>query len=426
MTIVITDPTLPLNVNGLSINMFKPKLQDFPDIQIGDIVKCCFKTNVFGRRIQGVVSRHSPEYVKILTEGSLDMNLLDSTIFSNLKGWYNSLKDSSMIPKKTFESKRPLLQVKDIQVGQFFDLVCKIVCKPNRSNNFQILGITDYTCNIQLLEPPLLLESEDLMGIQENMVIVCTLWDQYSTFHGIEVGSLVLLRNLKGKLDINGRLEVALNGDQFEPYHFIKLLSYQSPEIQTLKSLEMDYQNHDGIQNNQIPTSITLDHKYIKPNEISKINMILKSQTLNQIFKVNVKVVDYMPMNIQHFTRPLCDHCFETVLLNLGHMICPKCKSMDDYTFHYLFSLLITDGTGYLPLIVTGTDAINFFDGTQPCDLTIPNEHSSSIKKSLSRLWNVNHHGVTDAIEFSCFIKIDQTLVQGESKIRYKLVNTKL
>ncbi|KAJ2998507.1 hypothetical protein HDV02_004515 [Globomyces sp. JEL0801] len=230
MTIVITDPTLPLNVNGLSINMFKPKLQDFPDIQIGDI------TNVFGRRIQGVVSRHAPEYVKILTEGSLDMNLLDSTIFSNLKGWYNSLKDSSMIPKKTFESKRPLLQIKDIQVGQFFDLVCKIVCKPNRSNNFQILGITDYTCNIQLLEPPLLLESEDLMGIQENMVIVCTLWDQYSTFHGIEVGSLVLLRNLKGKLDINGRLEVALNGDQFEPYHFIKLLSYQSPEIQTLKS----------------------------------------------------------------------------------------------------------------------------------------------------------------------------------------------
>jgi hypothetical protein len=41
MSIVVTDPTLPMHLDGLSINIFKPNLEDLPKVQIGSILNIC-------------------------------------------------------------------------------------------------------------------------------------------------------------------------------------------------------------------------------------------------------------------------------------------------------------------------------------------------------------------------------------------------
>jgi hypothetical protein len=46
MTLVVSDPSIPASIEGISINMFRPTISDFPKLSIGTVVKCKIKASI--------------------------------------------------------------------------------------------------------------------------------------------------------------------------------------------------------------------------------------------------------------------------------------------------------------------------------------------------------------------------------------------
>ena len=100
-------------------------------------------------------------------------------------------------------------------------------------------------------------------------------------------------------------------------------------------------------------------------SKITHISDILTDTVIPAKYTCLVKVVAQMPRQICNFTRPYCNYCESTFVLDSNDkqahekMMCPSCKS-DEYIQHiYMYSLLMTDGTGYLPVILSGEDAVS-------------------------------------------------------------------
>jgi hypothetical protein len=87
-----------------------------------------------------------------------------------------------------------------------------------------------------------------------------------------------------------------------------------------------------------------------------------------------------------------------------------------------MFSLLVSDGTGYLPIILSGEEATYFFHSHAPCKII-----DSSLEKMLSLLWTRSRtKRVFESKVHLYRIEAFQIEQSGEKQVRYKVVNTRL
>ncbi|KAJ3330276.1 3-ketoacyl-CoA thiolase with broad chain length specificity [Kappamyces sp. JEL0680] len=156
MNLTVADPTIPPPNRGLTILIFKPTLQECPQIQVGDIVKCCVKLSQYQDRLQGIISKSSKNgYIKLLQPGDPSMLLADASIFSALKKWYNALTANKNYKPGTTSKRtggRPVLLLQELDSQRtsssfWFDFYCKVLMELPSSPDARSFLITDYTVN---------------------------------------------------------------------------------------------------------------------------------------------------------------------------------------------------------------------------------------------------------------------------------------
>jgi hypothetical protein len=400
LTFVITDPSIPPEVDGLSINMFRSNSTDFPDIEVGSIIKLeakvsqVYQIQTFGGRLQGRISRK--ETCEVLS-GSSIMDNAHAEVFEFIQEWWDSLKAQNIkINLRQFKDMRPLLKVKNITTdGMYFDLACKVVCKLDPFPTHAVWGVTDFTSNPNLDMPNELLDNHK-PNIQDPYLLLLTLWDE-NTQIDIPVNSYVLLRNAKSKFDSNGRLEIGLHGDpRFASRQSVRLLDSMSNEMKELyeaeqlyksKEPDVDYAEKKMNAKDDDEEIVLSQHSNwslmesaLRKSEvahvidnITTIRDILANPRVPYKYCIKVKVIDHMPTKITHFVRPFCIHCNVSCLPGSSTTFqCPQCDDDKSLYFGYMFSLLVSDGTGYLPVIFNKGEAVFFVHIGRVSKVTCP------------------------------------------------------
>jgi hypothetical protein len=80
----------------------------------------------------------------------------------------------------------------------------------------QVLVVTDFTSNPKLDKENLIV-SKMLTPLSLDSLIVASLWDNHSECPDLVENGYALLKNCRIKLDKNGRIEIAVNGDKIYP-----------------------------------------------------------------------------------------------------------------------------------------------------------------------------------------------------------------
>jgi hypothetical protein len=313
------------------------------------------------------------------------MDNAQANVFEFMQEWWNSLKAHNVkINLRQFKDRRPLLKVKNIPTDEiYFDLACKLVCKLDPLPTHVCWGVTDFTSNPSLDMPSELLDNHK-PNIRDPYLLLLTLWDE-NTQIDVPVNSYVLLRNVKSKYDSNGRLEIALHGDpRFASRQNVRLLDSMSNELKELFEAEQLYKrNEPDVDYTEKKLALKIDDEEIALSQHSNWSMmesaLLKSEiahaierttTIGQILSqtrvpykycIKAKVVDHMPTNMKHFVRAFCIHCNVSCAPGSSNTLrCPQCDDDKSLYFGYMFSLLVSDGTGYLPVIFNKGEAVLF------------------------------------------------------------------
>jgi hypothetical protein len=167
---------------------------------------------------------------------NLDSEEIDRPIFNVLFDWWEALQIHNVpVTIRTFQSyKRPTLQIKDLTLGTYFDLACKIICKCQPGTTYQMWGVTDFTSNNMLDSVNEKLD-ECNPNVAPQYLVVLTLWDNNANVD-LPIGSYIFLRNAHSKIDANDRLEISLHGDpKYHSKQNIRLLDFTSNEYKQLK-----------------------------------------------------------------------------------------------------------------------------------------------------------------------------------------------
>lgn len=126
--------------------------------------------------------------------------------------------------------------------------------------------------------------------------------------------------------------------------------------------------------------------------------------------KIRIRVLDYMPKRLEYFSRPVCSQCEEIYDPSIEGETC-KCGLK--LTWQFLFSLLVTDETGSIPLIVSDQEAIDFLSNLLPVNLLKDKTSLSSLQTLMS------------SIEESCFECFVESFKNTDMNIwRFKIFNT--
>ena len=95
--------------------------------------------------------------------------------------------------------------------------------------------------------------------------------------------------------------------------------------------------------------------KNVQPTNIAGI---LRYPVAVYKFVLNAAVVDYQPREIRSFSRAYCDKCQRELSAENVPPHCPHCNHSppNGFPFHFIFSLLLEDETGFLNVIAYGKD----------------------------------------------------------------------
>lgn len=164
MSMTLSDPSCPPPARGFSINIFRSGPEEFPDVEVGHVVKCKVKVQSFNQRAQGLISKRNNQrlFIQILFAGDPTLTMTDSKVFTNLSGWWESLKkgesSAELVKKlveapKTASAKRPVLTFYDIGTDAkdkvYFDTYCRVVklIEGKQDCTTRTVIVTDYTAN---------------------------------------------------------------------------------------------------------------------------------------------------------------------------------------------------------------------------------------------------------------------------------------
>ncbi|KAJ3055959.1 hypothetical protein HK097_008568 [Rhizophlyctis rosea] len=227
---------------------------------------------------------------------------------------------------------------------------------------------------------------------------------------------LVLLTNVRSKYDKDSLIEGAVHGDkEFSDKVNIVPLATNTTEAKEIRRLEEKYRIERGP-----PTKINDFDAQIRP-----IFAILDHTTTPYKFLCKAKVVDYMPRDIKHFARPWCDVCSRSLEFETEE--CPTCGNAG-LSYRYMFSLLVTDGTGYLPVILCHDEAYEFLQKLPPRNLTSDMKALAQLEAGLRRLWDIDAETSLNTISSSKSFEflVESYVVSGfEGDVtRYKMYGT--
>ncbi|EGF76520.1 hypothetical protein BATDEDRAFT_28480 [Batrachochytrium dendrobatidis JAM81] len=423
LSLTLSDLTFDAHTyNGITINVFRQFESDFISIlAIGDIVRLEVEIGVFNGRLQAVQKRISEKVFIFYPAGKPVENSPETKVVMFLRNWWSTQVKSSTPPAiKNFDKKRMTGPISQLVVGQFYDLTAKIVKVVSTSP--YTLALVDYTTNSSLTKCLFAPDEYLPATILQNGIFECMFW---MPFHELgspdqlpKVGDIVCIKNMRCKIGKSGHMEGAVNSDPIVHQHFRKL-SNSDPSVQHILQLAQKMDTRRTLLTQRI-------------SKITHISDILTDTVIPAKYTCLVKVVAQMPRQICNFTRPYCNYCESTFVLDSNDkqahekMMCPSCKS-DEYIQHiYMYSLLMTDGTGYLPVILSGEDAIHFV-GIPPCDLVLNPATLAKLKCRLGQICSDFEH-VSDKNtmpEFECMIESYMTTqTDGSNAVRYRLFNT--
>lgn len=126
--------------------------------------------------------------------------------------------------------------------------------------------------------------------------------------------------------------------------------------------------------------------------------------------KIRIRVLDHMPKQLEYFSRPVCIKC-EAIFDPTNHPM--TCSCGVELVYQFLFSLLVTDETGSIPLIVSDQEAIDLLSNLLPTNLFKDCKSLEILKNLISRI---------DETWFECFVESYKPL--GCELWRFKIFNT--
>ncbi|KAJ3332923.1 hypothetical protein HDU76_012585 [Blyttiomyces sp. JEL0837] len=324
LSVSLIDPSCPL---PLKTTLFRPSNLLPAKAEPGDIVYAKrLKIQPFNNKKQGVLSKKEEPVLEIYgasTEFPGDVERVH--LYQLLREWW--LKQSgqmSSMKQPVRNSARPVVTVASIEPG--FD--------QNQSDGGKgrlTLLVTDYTAN------PLLrstgnarrsyYKSDIHPELPSDMIFPCTLWDDHvNEALNYFCGDFVSLINVRSK-NFEG-LEGNIHGERGSSnwrtgIHALKLDDEPVVEIRRRCS-NLGLRPHPFTRIGYLPEEAPL----------APVEAILKCAIHPSLFRIKGYIVDYLPTDTAQFLSANSDE--------------------------FLFSFLVQDASGFLPVIISGEDALFF------------------------------------------------------------------
>ncbi|KAH6565059.1 hypothetical protein BASA50_009949 [Batrachochytrium salamandrivorans] len=431
LSLTLSDMTFAAHaLNGVTVNIFKPSEAELPPLPaIGDIVRLSIKVGIFNDRLQGILLR-APRDTCVLFKADQSLkNDAEAEVIRYLRQWWITQLQSPTPPLiKSYGSHRPCVTISDLVPNTFYNLTAQVVSIKSRSP-FTV-ALTDYTTNTSLQPYEGELTEYYPKEIIHKGILECSFWgvalDYVPLEHILHPGDFVWIKNMRCKIGKFGYMEGAANGDRkLNGVNYLKLL----PTDQTVQPIQIRARDMD--------TRRTILTKGLA--QLTSIKDILESNIVPAKYRCCVKIVAQMPLDTKDFTRPYCGSCRSTFILDSldpsvrEKKMCPQpmCAQAGPAQHIYMYSLLLSDDTGFLPAIVSGVDAIRFVGGISPCDLVLNPEVLATLQSRLGKLRsgtdNTSNEWAEGGPEFECMIEsYTSTQAEGSKVARYKIFNTTL
>lgn len=233
MSFVITDPSIPLSSNGLTIMIFAKSEDKFPQIEVGSVMKCSIKIQGFNNRIQGISNSRS-EFLVLGRDSVVSQNQIK--IYDSLREYLLGHENIIKHQQKPSINLRPLLKITNVRPSVLCDVKAKVVFIEEISQTGCLsLIISDFTRN-ELLSDIEKSDSFSSFGIPSVLLIQLILWDEHvRKGKGLKVGDYGLFKNLRPKFDQNGRLEFYMHGDRPAPSFSTKISLLSNDDIDVIE-----------------------------------------------------------------------------------------------------------------------------------------------------------------------------------------------
>eukprot|EP00698_Gefionella_okellyi_P002590 TRINITY_DN12429_c0_g1_i1.p1 TRINITY_DN12429_c0_g1~~TRINITY_DN12429_c0_g1_i1.p1 ORF type:complete len:306 (+),score=60.39 TRINITY_DN12429_c0_g1_i1:605-1522(+) len=138
-----------------------------------------------------------------------------------------------------------------------------------------------------------------------------------------------------------------------------------------------------GVGDMPTPYEESLSNTAHATRPVSLIAQILACDTNVGKWRAYVRVVDFRPSEVVHFTQPFCEEC-NSACPSSARYRCPKCNSAVSY--RYLVLLRVADASGCLDVLLNDVDATQFFAGIPPTDLIENNVSCGALERAMEML----------------------------------------
>eukprot|EP00842_Homolaphlyctis_polyrhiza_P003802 jgi/Hompol1/4422/HPOL_007096-RA len=205
MSISLSDPTIPVGVQGITINLFRRTISELPPItQNGAIVRIVVRLQKHQSRLQGV----SPSLTQLpwtLFANDVASNNAEQAVVDHLRAWWRwQTATGSRVPYKTFEPVRKYTLISELQIDKFSDIYAQVVSvgpSPSSSRRSCIVALTDYTQHSMAQSGgDLHLAPQFPPQILDRAIVNCEFWDiSADAAANLRVGQYIEIRNTRCK-----------------------------------------------------------------------------------------------------------------------------------------------------------------------------------------------------------------------------------
>ncbi|CAG8580636.1 4183_t:CDS:10 [Funneliformis mosseae] len=448
-SLVIIDPSIPLNAKGITVNVFRSLIDQLPDLSVGNIfVGKNLRIQTFYETTQLVATKEGSTFKVIddITERdhkfpfSMRPHAKEIMEYSGyLRRWCTSSSNSRHGDYTSITSSRKRIKIQELLPGIFFDLIAEIVMVC--SAEFKVdLYVTDFTENKLLGNQEY--RPKTPYGLCSRNILQITLWDEHvEDGEKLPIGTFVLLRNLHSKRNTNDDLVAFLHGDREFRNKKIIILDEQDAgvkEIISRRSAFCAQKTQKVLEPIERSSCPELEHDYTEQSitriicgkeiELTEIDDIKVHPEPANFFRTRGRVISVMPPNFEDFSQPYCHRCNKIIHIK-GCENCTKC-SRGLKRFKYKFGLLFEDelGVGTLPVLITKGDANTFLEGLPPVNLyqnqTVLQKLKGRMQKLLGNVLE-SQAGCGPLIDF-CVRTYEIEDENGNFKRIYRMFNTVL
>ncbi|KAI8615247.1 hypothetical protein BC830DRAFT_1123640 [Chytriomyces sp. MP71] len=380
LSLVLVDPSAPSA--PMRVNSFSKNKNELPLlVEAGTVVRIdSCKIQDFNKKPQGVTKTGARLHVFDVPAGIPQDSSNDWQMACLLHTWFHGTDEAGNTPASSINSgTRKTYAISQIQKDrEFFDLFCQVMYViPGGRNDQMMVLVSDFTkaaFSLSLSEE----EQNYLLYPASDMLLKVTIWlneeeqANTATFTDalaprIECGSFVYFRNLQGQQRDDGAIDAVLHNERESRSIGGKwtLLDHEDPHVLQLRTRVEAL----GLIKNRFATGLTRTPLHVTKTTIRDI---LETIEVPQMFRVDAAVVDHMPTAVESFSRVICRACecryvfccVQSLSNNdwsfsFEDEACSGCGRDDTGITSFRFSFLLDDGTDFLPVTVSGSEAVS-------------------------------------------------------------------